>query len=135
MLPDFSPLPSHVCMDVCMKERKRLNVHPCIFVTEWETWHRAGLYRLATPVRGQSVNSRKCVHKWGSYFYCFYHFSGSAISLFFPHSLSHSFLEHLLTFSLLSSPTLSSHFLPSPLLWTEMTGGKKQKTMKRPLEM
>lgn len=43
----------------------------------------ADLYRLASPVhRGQSASNRKCVYKWGSYFYCFCHLTRSTISLF-----------------------------------------------------
>lgn len=45
--------------------------------------HGADLYRLASPVhRGQSASNRKCVYKWGSYFYCFCHLTRSTISLF-----------------------------------------------------
>lgn len=45
--------------------------------------HAVNLCRLATPVhQGQSACNKKCVCKWGSYFYCFHYFAGSAIS---PH--------------------------------------------------
>lgn len=54
----------------------------------------AGLYRLATPVhRGQSASNRKCVYKWGSYFYCFCHFTRSTISLILSCSTSLSFFS------------------------------------------
>lgn len=47
--------------------------------SEWEMLQQeADLYRLATHVhRGQSASSRKCVYKWGSYFYCSCHFTRS----------------------------------------------------------
>lgn len=71
--------PLHVCVSVCLRERGA----ECVLVRVWEMlrcW--AGLYRLATPVhRGQSASNRKCVYKWGSYFYCFCHFTRSNISL------------------------------------------------------
>lgn len=73
----------------------------CMFVSVWEMLRHGGsLYRLATPVhRGQSTSNKKCVYKWGSYFYCFYHFTGSIISLVHSHFLPHSpFLGRPFTF-------------------------------------
>lgn len=95
-----SLFPTHVCMTVRMKEGAGPSV--------WEMLQRgADLYRLATPVhRGQSASNRKCVYKWGSYFYCFCHFARSTISLFL--SLSHSL-------SLSRSLSLCLFFLERPL--------------------
>lgn len=65
----------------------------------------AGLYRLATPVhRGQSASNRKCVYKWGSYFYCFCHFTRSGISLILSPSTSLSFSGTSSYFSSLCCP-------------------------------
>lgn len=104
MRPDFS-LPSP-CVRDCEHERERGTEN--VFVSVWEILRRrADLYRLATPVhRGQSASNRKCVYKWGSYFYCFCHFTRSAISLIPSPSTSVSF------FSGTSSYFSSLCFLP-----------------------
>lgn len=51
--------------------------------------------------QGQSASNRKCVYKWGSYFYCLYHFRGVdhltlSVSLSLPHAPY--FLERPLAF-------------------------------------
>lgn len=68
--------------------------------------HGACLYRLATPVhRGQPASNRKCVYKWGSYFYCFCHFTRSTSSLILSLSLSPpSFAECPPTFPTICRP-------------------------------
>ncbi len=120
-----------------------------MFVSVWEMLRRgAGLYRLASPVhRGQSASNRKCVYKWGSYFYCVCHFTRSTISLLLSPSTSLSFLSGTPSyFSSLrcpppclppafvlwsrkvqklafrsSSPLFSSPLLSSPLLLTQVS--------------
>lgn len=118
-----SPLLSHVCLPVCIRqgERKRetLSVCSCVFVSVWEMLRRgAGLYRLATPVhRGQSASNRKYVYKWGSYFYCFCHFTRSTISLILSPSASLSFFSGTSSyFSSLSCPPPS--LLPAFVRWS-----------------
>lgn len=74
----------------------------------------AGLFRFATPVhRGQSSSNRKCVYKWGSYFYCVRHFtrSTSTLILYLTRLL---FQNILLLFSvvLLFSPTCVCSLIP-----------------------
>lgn len=61
---------------VCERQRRGTEY---VLDSEWETLQQeADLYRLATHVhRGRSASSRKCVYKWGSYFYCFCHFTRS----------------------------------------------------------
>lgn len=75
----FVSLPSPLlCAWRCVYERQRRGTE-YMFDGEWEMLQQeADLYRLATHVhRGQSASSRKCVYKWGSYFYCFCHFTRS----------------------------------------------------------
>lgn len=86
MRPDFSLPPPLPCVHDCVHESE------CVLASLWETpQRRAGLYRLATPVhRGQPASNRKCVYKWGSYFYCFHHFTRSTISLTLSPSTSPS---------------------------------------------
>lgn len=87
----------------------------CVFVSVCLMPQRAaGLFRLATPVhRGQSSSNRKCVYKWGSYFYCVRHFtrSTSTLILYLTRLL---FQNILLLFSvvLLFSPTCVCSLIP-----------------------
>lgn len=72
------PFPPHSCVHDGVYKRQRRGTE-YVFDSEWEMLQQAAdLYRLATHVhRGQSASSRKCVCKWGSYFYCFCHFTRS----------------------------------------------------------
>lgn len=96
----------------------------CVWKTEKGGWIRvtvsgrgcsrkADLYRLATHVhRGHSASSRKCVYKWGSYFYCFLPLHKVTILQIFP-----LYLTLLLFWSilLLFLALLSSHYF---FCWT-----------------
>lgn len=101
MWPDFfaSP-PFHSCVHDGVCERRRRGTK-YVLDSEWEMLQQeADLYRLATHVhRGQSASSRKCVYKWGSYFYCFCHFTRSpsyraSVLLSFFSGTSSYFLLH-----------------------------------------
>jgi len=84
MWPDLSP-PStpRVWISVSVRQREKHTRTHSVLVCVCEAPQRAaGLCRLATPVRrGQSASNRKCAYKWGSYFYCFCHFTRSTIAL------------------------------------------------------
>lgn len=96
----------HSCMHDSVYERQRRGTE-YVFDSEWEMLQQeADLYRLATHVhRGQSASSRKCVSKWGSYFYCFCHFTRSPSSRssfynllsFFSGTSSYFSLHHCFT--------------------------------------
>lgn len=90
--------PTHPCVHDCVYDRE--GATKCVLASVGEMLqHRADLYRLATPVhRGQSASSRKCVYKWGSYFYCFHHFTRSTSSHFFSLYLTLLFWNVLLLF-------------------------------------
>lgn len=94
----LAPPPTYPCVHDCVYYRE--GGTKCVLASVGEMLqHRADLYRLATPVhRGQSASSRKYVYKWGSYFYCFHHFTRSTSSHFFSLYLTLLFWNVLVLF-------------------------------------